>query len=91
MNYFLFQLDGLAPEDPAVIQPCVTVLQKLNSQIYSGLKTEIQVNFYLFSRTMYGMVLENHISELFLIISLCGLVGMMEKYTFGMYYQLAII
>ncbi|ONI24972.1 hypothetical protein PRUPE_2G273000 [Prunus persica] len=36
------KLDGLAPEDPAVIQPCVTVLQKLNSQIHSGLKTEIQ-------------------------------------------------
>ncbi|CAN6705484.1 unnamed protein product [Malus baccata var. baccata] len=36
------KLDGLAPEDPAVIQPCLTVLQKLNGQIYSGLETEIQ-------------------------------------------------
>ncbi|KAM5557014.1 uncharacterized protein ABKV19_024415 [Rosa sericea] len=36
------QLDGLAPEDASTIQPCITVLQKLNSQIYSGLKTEVQ-------------------------------------------------
>ncbi|XP_048446393.1 LOW QUALITY PROTEIN: uncharacterized protein At3g06530-like [Pyrus x bretschneideri] len=36
------KLDDLSSEDPAVIQPCITVLQKLNSQIYSGLETEIQ-------------------------------------------------
>ncbi|XP_068328989.1 uncharacterized protein At3g06530-like [Pyrus communis] len=36
------KLDGLAPEDPAVMQPCLTVLHKLNGQIYSGLETEIQ-------------------------------------------------
>ncbi|KAL5569803.1 hypothetical protein UlMin_026378 [Ulmus minor] len=36
------QLDGMAVEDPAVVRPCVTVLQKLNAQIYSGLKNETQ-------------------------------------------------
>nr|XP_011470044.1 PREDICTED: uncharacterized protein At3g06530 isoform X2 [Fragaria vesca subsp. vesca] len=36
------QLDGLAPEEASTVQPCITVLQKLNSQIYSGLKTEVQ-------------------------------------------------
>lgn len=43
--FFLFlQLDGMILEDPAVVQPCVTVLQRLNAQIYSGLKSEMQVN-----------------------------------------------
>ncbi|PIA50335.1 hypothetical protein AQUCO_01300820v1 [Aquilegia coerulea] len=43
-DYFkeALQVDGFSPEDVAVIQPCVTVLQKLNSSIYSHLKTEIQ-------------------------------------------------
>ncbi|KAF4372054.1 hypothetical protein F8388_000270 [Cannabis sativa] len=36
------QLDGLAVEDPAVMRPCVTVLLKLDNQIYGGLKTELQ-------------------------------------------------
>ncbi|KAK9913977.1 hypothetical protein M0R45_037776 [Rubus argutus] len=40
------QLDGLAPEDSSTIQPCLTVLQKLNGQIYSGLKTEVQEAFF---------------------------------------------
>ncbi|KAF5193642.1 U3 small nucleolar rna-associated protein [Thalictrum thalictroides] len=43
-DYFkeALQVDGFSSEDLAVIQPCVTVLQKLNSSIYSRLKHEIQ-------------------------------------------------
>ncbi|KAK8600252.1 hypothetical protein V6N13_059931 [Hibiscus sabdariffa] len=37
------QLDSRSPEDPAIVQPCVTVLQKLNNQFYSGLTKEAQV------------------------------------------------
>ncbi|PON51074.1 U3 small nucleolar RNA-associated protein [Parasponia andersonii] len=36
------RLDYMAVEDPAVVRPCITVLQKLNDQIYSGLKIEMQ-------------------------------------------------
>ncbi|XP_050386752.1 uncharacterized protein At3g06530 isoform X2 [Argentina anserina] len=36
------QLDGLAPENASTVQPCISVLQNLNSQIYSGLKPELQ-------------------------------------------------
>ncbi|XP_012466889.1 uncharacterized protein At3g06530 isoform X1 [Gossypium raimondii] len=36
------QLDSKSPEDPAIKEPCITVLQKLNSQFYSGLTNETQ-------------------------------------------------
>eukprot|EP00257_Ricinus_communis_P020965 XP_015580336.1 uncharacterized protein At3g06530 [Ricinus communis] len=36
------QLDGLSSEESAVAEPCVTVLQKLSGQFYSGLSTEKQ-------------------------------------------------
>ncbi|MBA0732095.1 hypothetical protein Gogos_016206 [Gossypium gossypioides] len=36
------QLDSKSPEDPAIKEPCITVLQKLNSQFYSGLTNEAQ-------------------------------------------------
>ncbi|XWS47705.1 hypothetical protein CRYUN_Cryun13aG0007100 [Craigia yunnanensis] len=35
-------LDSKSPEDPAIIEPCVTVLQKINCEFYSGLSTEAQ-------------------------------------------------
>ncbi|XP_021905643.1 uncharacterized protein At3g06530 [Carica papaya] len=37
------QLDSISPEDPGIAHPCITVLQKLNNQVYNGLKSEIQV------------------------------------------------
>ncbi|XVF08520.1 hypothetical protein REPUB_Repub07fG0010000 [Reevesia pubescens] len=40
------QLDSKSPEDPAVIEPCVTVLQKLNNQFYSGLTNEAQGHLF---------------------------------------------
>ncbi|KAK8344000.1 hypothetical protein V6Z12_A07G051700 [Gossypium hirsutum] len=36
------QLDSKSPEDPAIKESCITVLQKLNSQFYSGLTNEAQ-------------------------------------------------
>ncbi|RVW72246.1 Uncharacterized protein CK203_054922 [Vitis vinifera] len=35
-------LDDMSLEDPALVQPCITVLRKLNSPLYSGLKIEKQ-------------------------------------------------
>ena len=43
VSSFAFQLDSKFPEDPAIVEPCVTVLQKLNCEFYSGLSTEAQV------------------------------------------------
>ncbi|XP_021285623.1 uncharacterized protein At3g06530 isoform X2 [Herrania umbratica] len=40
------QLDFKSPEDPAIIEPCVTVLQKLSNQFYSGLTTEAQGHLF---------------------------------------------
>ncbi|KAL6311451.1 hypothetical protein AAG906_005381 [Vitis piasezkii] len=39
----VFALDDMSLEDPALVQPCITVLRKLNSPLYSGLKIEKQV------------------------------------------------
>ncbi|KAJ6933914.1 hypothetical protein NC651_009094 [Populus alba x Populus x berolinensis] len=36
------QLDGLSSEEFAIIEPCITVLQKLSAPLYSGLTTEKQ-------------------------------------------------
>lgn len=49
----LFQLDSVTSEDPAYVQPCITVLKKLNSHFYRGLKNEVKVPGHLFpSRIM---------------------------------------
>ncbi|GMJ01001.1 hypothetical protein like AT3G06530 [Hibiscus trionum] len=40
------QLDSKSPEDPVIVEPCVTVLQKLNSQFYSGLTKEAQGHMF---------------------------------------------
>ncbi|KAE8710644.1 Ubiquinol-cytochrome C chaperone family protein isoform 1 [Hibiscus syriacus] len=37
------QLDSKSPEDPAIVEPCVTILRKLNSQFYSGLTNEAKI------------------------------------------------
>lgn len=36
------QVEMMSPEDPAVIEPCITVLQNLSSQFYTGLATDMQ-------------------------------------------------
>ncbi|KAH7557345.1 hypothetical protein JRO89_XS11G0129200 [Xanthoceras sorbifolium] len=36
------QVNSVLPTDPAVVDPCITVLQKLSSQVYNGFKTEMQ-------------------------------------------------
>ncbi|KAK8586579.1 hypothetical protein V6N13_010167 [Hibiscus sabdariffa] len=36
------QLDSKSLEDPAIVEPCVTVLRKLSSQFYCGLTNEAQ-------------------------------------------------
>ncbi|KAG5249529.1 U3 small nucleolar RNA-associated protein and NUC211 domain-containing [Salix suchowensis] len=36
------QLDGLSSEEFAIIEPCITVLQKLSAPLYSGLTTKKQ-------------------------------------------------
>ncbi|CAH8356699.1 unnamed protein product [Eruca vesicaria subsp. sativa] len=36
----------VASEHPVVISPCLTILEKLNNQYYSELKTEVQIRFF---------------------------------------------
>ncbi|XP_059627802.1 uncharacterized protein At3g06530 [Cornus florida] len=36
------QLDGMSSEEPAAVQPCITVLRTLSNSLYGGLKTETQ-------------------------------------------------
>ncbi|OVA04123.1 BP28 [Macleaya cordata] len=36
------QVDSASSEDPAIIQPCIAVLRKLNGSLYGSLKAEIQ-------------------------------------------------
>lgn len=36
------QVEMMSPEDPAVFEPCIAVLQKLSSQFYTGLTTDMQ-------------------------------------------------
>ncbi|XP_038993491.1 uncharacterized protein At3g06530-like isoform X2 [Hibiscus syriacus] len=40
------QLDSKSPEDPAIVEPCVTILRKLNSQFYSGLTNEAKGHMF---------------------------------------------
>ncbi|KAJ0099511.1 hypothetical protein Patl1_20742 [Pistacia atlantica] len=37
------QVDFRSLEDPAIVEPCITVLKKLRNQLYSGLTTEMQI------------------------------------------------
>lgn len=43
LGHFLFQLDAMLSDDHAYVEPCITVLSKLNNQFYTGLKNEVQV------------------------------------------------
>ncbi|KAK7276819.1 hypothetical protein RIF29_17965 [Crotalaria pallida] len=36
------QLDAMTSDDPAYVEPCITVLSKLNNQFYTGLKNEMK-------------------------------------------------
>ncbi|KFK38114.1 hypothetical protein AALP_AA3G071300 [Arabis alpina] len=40
------KLDCMASEDSAIISPCLTILEKLNHQFYTELKTEVQIRFF---------------------------------------------
>lgn len=40
----LLQMDCMASEHPAVISPCLTILEKLSNQFYAELKTDVQVS-----------------------------------------------
>ncbi|KAL0744259.1 hypothetical protein Bca4012_085772 [Brassica carinata] len=40
------KMDCVASEHPAVISPCLTILEKLNNQYYTELKTEVQIRFF---------------------------------------------
>ena len=44
--WFQLPLDDMSLEDPALVQPCITVLRKLNSPLYSGLEIEKQVSCF---------------------------------------------
>ncbi|KAB1204141.1 hypothetical protein CJ030_MR8G004038 [Morella rubra] len=46
------QLDNVASEDPAVLQPCITVLKKLNGHLYSGLNDDIQISWSTLSKML---------------------------------------
>ncbi|XP_010486163.1 PREDICTED: uncharacterized protein At3g06530-like [Camelina sativa] len=42
----VLKMDCMASEHPAVISPCLTILEKLNNQFYGALKTEVQIRFF---------------------------------------------
>lgn len=54
-------------EDPAVVRPCVTVLKKLNDQLYQGLKSEMQVTFVHLMQLQMRFLVQNNMSELYMI------------------------
>lgn len=43
LGHCFFQLDATTSDDPAYIEPCISVLNKLNSQFYTGLQNEVKV------------------------------------------------
>ncbi|WJX64702.1 hypothetical protein P8452_49448 [Trifolium repens] len=40
------QLDGMTSDDPAYIEPCISVLNKLNNQFYTGLQNKVQEHLF---------------------------------------------
>ncbi|XP_015973198.1 uncharacterized protein At3g06530 [Arachis duranensis] len=40
------QLDAVSSDDPAYVKPCITVLDKLNNQFYTGLKNEVKEHLF---------------------------------------------
>ncbi|XP_027329398.1 uncharacterized protein At3g06530 isoform X2 [Abrus precatorius] len=41
----VLQLDAMSSDDPAYVEPCITVLNKVNNQFYMGLKNEVKISF----------------------------------------------
>lgn len=56
-----FQLDTMALDDPAYVEPCITVLNKINGQFYKELKNEVKVLLavYLFISGVVIVVYDN--------------------------------
>ncbi|KAF3950201.1 hypothetical protein CMV_024011 [Castanea mollissima] len=85
----LFQalrLDSMGSEDPAVIQPCITVLKKLNGDLYTELKKDMQdLLFYrlvFLFRNANGDV-QNATREALLRLNIsCSTVGKMLDFVF---------
>jgi U3 small nucleolar RNA-associated protein 10 len=42
----LLQVDCMASERPAVISPCLTILEKLSNRFYDELQTDVQIRFF---------------------------------------------
>ncbi|EOA29708.1 hypothetical protein CARUB_v10012793mg [Capsella rubella] len=42
----VLKMDCMASEHPAVISPCLTILEKLSNQFFVALKTEVQISFF---------------------------------------------
>ncbi|XP_061353134.1 uncharacterized protein At3g06530 [Gastrolobium bilobum] len=40
------QLDAMSSDDPAYVEPCITVLNKLNRQFYMGLKNDVKEHLF---------------------------------------------
>nr|XP_023877249.1 uncharacterized protein At3g06530 [Quercus suber] len=85
----LFQalrLDSMGSEDPAIIQPCITVLKKLNGDLYTELKKDMQdLLFYrlvFLFRNANGDV-QNATREALLRLNIsCSTVGKMLDFVF---------
>lgn len=80
------RLDRVASEDPAIIQPCITVLKKLNGDLYTGMKHDVQeLLFYrlvFLFRNANGDV-QNATREALLRLKIsCSTVGQMLDFIF---------
>uniref|UniRef100_A0A2N9G8U6 Uncharacterized protein n=1 Tax=Fagus sylvatica TaxID=28930 RepID=A0A2N9G8U6_FAGSY len=80
------RLDRVASEDPAIIQPCITVLKKLNGDLYTGMKHDVQeLLFYrlvFLFRNANGDV-QNATRETLLRLKIsCSTVGQMLDFIF---------
>ncbi|XP_044468232.1 uncharacterized protein At3g06530-like [Mangifera indica] len=73
------QVDFRSLEDPAFVEPCITVLKKLTNQLYSGLTTEMQecllCHLVLLFRHANGDVQDATREALFQLNITCSTVG----------------
>ncbi|KAH9678615.1 hypothetical protein KPL71_025786 [Citrus sinensis] len=73
------QVEMMSPEDPAVIEPCIAVLQKLSSQFYTGLTTDMQeclfCHLVLLFRHANGAVQDAAREALLRLNIMCSTVG----------------
>lgn len=68
---FSFQVDLRSLEDPAIVEPCITVLKKLRNQLYSGLTTEMQVPLFICWVIFLNMFSEFELPN----VAICALVA----------------